>query len=390
MRAFMKEGGGDQTPTYFTHGIDAEANASFFRAAARLHRAAPWKVVPDDTSAVSVTIEALGVKNAVVSVIGQLGESFAVILFSSPEDFETHLAIAGEVAESGSLPEKVSPNVALNFDRGADLEPELRKEIAANNWEVAGPNDYPSLVAMDADVVGRPPTSQEQTTMEAIALALATWIESESALGKAWDDDVGLARTFTVTTHAGPFEVALAVVPHDDGDDLFAQFLASPEATTLAEPPHWANLVLDFAENHLGLQADEMRRTDLEEILYDLIPSKVSCDPGEGAAIVAELRAFWTFAARLGMPHAKECLRVLDRDAAKTLDRELANPANFGMATSILMGGKELGFDVESPEGLRALMSTMSAAPRPVASSAAKKDKKAKKKQASASKRKNR
>jgi hypothetical protein len=398
LRAFLKDSPSEQAPTYLTHGIDADANASFFRAAARLHRAAPWKVVPDDASVVSVRIDALGVKNAVVSVLGQLGESFAVILFASLRDFEAHLAIAEEAAESGSPPEKVSPSVALNFDRGADLEPELRKEIAAHGWEVAGPDAYPSITAMDADIVGRPPTAREQTTLEAIALALTAWIEAEPALGKAWDDDVGLARTFTVTTHAGPVEVALAVVPREHGgDELFLKFRASPEAATLAEPPHWANLVLDFAANHLELQADEIRRADLEEILYGLIPRKVSCDPGEGGAIVAELRAFWTFAARLGMPHANECLRVLDGDAAKTLDRELANPANFGMAKSILMGGQEMGFDMQSPEGVRAFMSTrggplpaMARAPRPVASSAVKKAKKAKRKQASASKRKNR
>jgi hypothetical protein len=42
--------------------IGSAAIAAFFRAAAELYRAKPWKTVPSDRSLVSVTIEKLGVK----------------------------------------------------------------------------------------------------------------------------------------------------------------------------------------------------------------------------------------------------------------------------------------------------------------------------------------
>ena len=43
-------------PSYPSHEVDAAAVASFFRAAAGLFRAKPWRVVPYDQSLFSVTI----------------------------------------------------------------------------------------------------------------------------------------------------------------------------------------------------------------------------------------------------------------------------------------------------------------------------------------------
>jgi hypothetical protein len=39
--------------------------------------------------------------------------------------------------------------LSLTFDRRADLPPRMRKEILAAGWEVAGPDAYPSLIAIN-------------------------------------------------------------------------------------------------------------------------------------------------------------------------------------------------------------------------------------------------
>jgi hypothetical protein len=89
--------------------------------------------------------------------------------------------------------------------------------------------------------------------------------------------------------------------------------------------------------------------------------------------IIQELRAFWHFLQRVyQLPQADQLLARLTPQAARRLERELQEPANFGMAKSFIMMGKEAGFDMESPEGLRAWLEAynatvapMMAAPKP-------------------------
>jgi hypothetical protein len=41
------------------------------------------------------------------------------------------------------------------------LHSELRNGIAEHRWEVAGAAAYPSLLAVDEDIIGRPATADE-------------------------------------------------------------------------------------------------------------------------------------------------------------------------------------------------------------------------------------
>ena len=198
---------GETEQSYLSPEITPEAMASFFKAAATLFRAKPWKLVPDDQSLFSVTIEKLGIRDAAMSVIGQAGQSFGFVLFSGIDDFEAYLD-AAEVMEAGEEPE-MPPHFTMNFERGAELAPELRKEISEHHWEVAGANAYPWLMAIDEDLVARPPTGKEVTMAEAIALALTKVMAEKKTLRKAWDGGEPVARTLSVTTHAGEVEVTL-------------------------------------------------------------------------------------------------------------------------------------------------------------------------------------
>lgn len=151
--ALMRERMGEDAQTeqsYLSPEVGADAVASFFRAAAGLFRSKPWKVVPTDHSLFSVTIEELELREAAMSVIGQMGQSLGLILFSGIDDFEAYLdaAAAIERREEPAMP----PHFALNFDRGAELSAALRKEIAEHRWEVAGPAAYPWLDLPHAQV----------------------------------------------------------------------------------------------------------------------------------------------------------------------------------------------------------------------------------------------
>jgi hypothetical protein len=100
-----------------------------------------------------------------------------------------------------------------------------------------------------------------------------------------------------------------------------------------------------------------MSRRNFEEVVFELFPRKVSTGAESAEAIIAELKAFWEFLRRAyHLNNAGAILATLTPTAAKRLEQELADPANYGMAKSFFMKGMELGFDMTSQEGMDAFM----------------------------------
>ncbi len=156
---------------------------------------------------------------------------------------------------------------------------------------------------------------------------------------------------------------------------LMDQFVASPEGQAIKERGTelgWARAMIHYAITYPGVTPPTMTTGDLEEVLYGLFPRKVITERGDGAEIIQELRAFWHFLQRVyQLPQARQMLARLTPQAARRLERELQEPANFGMAKSFVLVGKQAGFDMESPEGMRAWVEAYNAtvAPRMAAAS---------------------
>jgi hypothetical protein len=148
-------------------------------------------------------------------------------------------------------------------------------------------------------------------------------------------------------------------------EELLELFAASPEGIAYSEQGGeigWTTMFLEYAMSYLGLTPPEMKQGHFDEVLFQIFPRKVSVESEEAPDIVAELRAFWSFLGRAyDLPNAPQMLRLLDDKAAQRLERELANPANFGMAKSLVMQGKARGFDTTTPEGIEAWMGTYNA-----------------------------
>lgn len=368
--------------SYLSPTIPPSAIAAFFRAAAALFRAKPWQIVPSDQDLFSVTIESLGLSNAALSVIGQMGQSLGLIVFSGIDDFEAYLDAVYSM-EHGGAP-SAPPHFSLNFERGAELSAALHEEIAAHGWEVAGAEAHPWLAAWDADLVSRPAAAREVTIAEAIALALVEVVKQEEELRATWSDGEPFVRTLVVATAAGEVEVSLRT-PYErseyerpkgiladlfelgrDGDEidsearrpieeeLLRQFEDSHEAKALTVF-HSCGLVMDLAANYFNATIATLTPGDLGELVFELIPRKVSIDASEASGIIAGSRAFYAFLKReFGLAQAEACLRVLGGGAVRRLEAALSDTSKFGMAKSFLMGGREAGFDMQSQEGIEA------------------------------------
>lgn len=120
---------------------------------------------------------------------------------------------------------------------------------------------------------------------------------------------------------------------------VLERFAASPYAAEA--PDHgWIGLALEYAAEYLDTPVADLDADALDEIVFEILPRKVSCAPDAAPEVICSLRAFWSFARDvLDHPHAEECLEVLGADAVRRLERELADPSNFGLAKSLVMAG---------------------------------------------------
>lgn len=379
--------------SYLSTDIDPEKVSAFFQAAAALFRAKPWKIVPSDQDIIGVSIESLGIRDAALSVIGQMGQSLGFILFASIADFEAYLD-AADAIEHGEEP-SMPPHFALNFERGADLSMALRKEIETYRWDVAGADAYPWLVAIDGDLIARPASAREVTIAETIALALTKLLAEKKALRAAWNGGLPVERTHAVHTHGGDIEVTFRVPlvredarppfdlmadlfalgeeseEIDDGarreleDELLAKFVSSPEGKVLRAVGH-CRFILDFAATYFGATIATLDARQLREILFEVVPQKVSVEATQAHSIIEEVRAFYAFLKReFGLRQADACLRVLAGDAAEKLEAALSDESKWGMAKSLFMGGSEAGFDMSSKAGIETWMRAMEGHPLP-------------------------
>ncbi|WP_437902229.1 hypothetical protein WME95_26715 [Sorangium sp. So ce327] len=206
---------GHLTPSFLGGGIEAPAMASFFRAAAALYRATPWKAVPSDADIMALSIPSLGARDLALCVVGQAGQSHGVLLFESAHGFELYLAETAKLPDAppASLPASF---FSLSFDRASDLHPALRAEVAEQRWELADPDAYPTLAMVDEDLIGRKPTPKELTASEALALGLVELMKRRKEITKAFRDGAPpVEASYVVETHAGPVEV-LFRAPHPE------------------------------------------------------------------------------------------------------------------------------------------------------------------------------
>ena len=133
-------------------------------------------------------------------------------------------------------------------------------------------------------------------------------------------------------------------------DTLSRIFEQTPEFEKLTlEYWSWPCTLLELAANYCGVSFVDISIRDVNEVLFELFPRKVSTPADSAAQIVDELHHFFSFIARVfEIKQAKAIAKSLTDDATRKLKAELADSSNFGMAKSMWAQGSAAGFDMSS------------------------------------------
>ena len=386
--------GSNPAPTYLESGAEPAAVGEMFRAAAELYRAAPWETIPHDQCLIGVSIPALGIENAALSIVGRMLQHFGFLFFSTLIDYERYLTTTDRMRRE--MPTDTPVYTALTFESGADLNPAIRKEISENGWQVENANAYPELFTPDKNQLVRPIVPRDITLVQLLCSSLPELLDTVGDAYTAWLPTskivdypvaVSLHDELVTVKFTIPFPYQEALQANRTSSPLIAKLVAHGRASgdvdlDALQPLHAelqngfrlspeydaldndridiSSLICEFAATYLNNTIATLQSSDLEEILYDIVPRKVAYDASDAKACIEEARAFYHYLNREhGLFQASECLDVLTNTAVQELSEALSDEDNFGMGKSLLTAASKLGYDTETQEGLNAFMSAV-------------------------------
>ena len=242
--------------SWLADGLPPAAVGAFFEAMAELWRAAPWEALSGAEALISVSIEAFGVRDSVAVVIGELGESFGVLLFDSVADRDRFLALGMVVRDGGpdaaaALGDGIGmpAHAGLSFDPTDVISPTMRAERERHGWALADEEEaFPSLLLFGDGLAERAPTTRDLALAEALARAIARTVDEDDAFVDAWHEGDAIERVRTVETAEGAVAVVLGLTDDD-----------APGADVVPERVY--RLKIELEEINWGVPDGEVSRT---------------------------------------------------------------------------------------------------------------------------------
>jgi len=158
--------------------------ADFFGAAGQLWKAAPWRYARDH-QVLKLSMPALGLPSACVSIIGNAGQSFGLLVFDSIGGFMAHQRVANEVMSRprrGPIRDLGADLISVNFETADKLENTMLGEIREHGWKVPDPAAYPVIWRVDRDAVPRPTTLEGYRICTAACAGITRFTEKHYRL----------------------------------------------------------------------------------------------------------------------------------------------------------------------------------------------------------------
>lgn len=147
---------------------------------------------------------------------------------------------------------------------------------------------------------------------------------------------------------------------------LVGAFVASPEGkmhvAKHGSTGFWAERLVDFGFNYIGVTPPHMKASDLREIVTDYFPRKVSLQSPEDAEdTIPELIAFWRFLGREFALDASEAALSYLAKIQPSFVKIMNDPSKFGMAKSFFMKGEAAGFDMTDQDQMHMFVAAYNA-----------------------------
>lgn len=152
-------------------GVTPDRVAGFYQAAAEFYRRAPWRSLGYE-NAVRVACDRFESGPWYAVVMGQSGMTLGVALY---EDLALLRKLwAGSLSDDENARRTVA--LAVTFDSERDMHPKDLEAAREYDWEVAGPEAYPSVYRKERGMSMRPPLAWELELLEGCLRALPDFI----------------------------------------------------------------------------------------------------------------------------------------------------------------------------------------------------------------------
>ena len=150
-------------------------------------------------------------------------------------------------------------------------------------------------------------------------------------------------------------------------DTLMELFFESPEGKNYRgicpQIGFWADQLIFYGFKYIGVTIPKMSVEDVEEILLDIFPRKISlASPDEALETLPELITFWEYLRReYKLRKAKSILDYLKGIKPEEYVNIINDPSRFGMAKSFISAGQSAGFDMTNEEEMKMFMNLSNA-----------------------------
>jgi hypothetical protein len=185
MKQFLDAGGGRESrraaddeseqPSYFDGGIPPPLIRDLIKRGSALAKLRPWDRFPN-SQLIRLDVPEMGVREAGVCVIGEMGESRSILVFRSRDDYMVHLGRGERLANQPEFSvEPIHPGVpllALDFEHSDGFPARMKDEAAAMGLKPGRKTLYPDILCVDPDGVRRPTTERDVRLILAVAAVL--------------------------------------------------------------------------------------------------------------------------------------------------------------------------------------------------------------------------